>query len=227
MGTTRSSLYTTGMNTRSRGRPRSDPNRDLRTELLAISRQLLEEGGPAALSMREVARRAGCTHQAPYHHFENREAILAALVIAGFRELGARMQSVLARPLQVADTRAMLIACGDAYVNFALSQPGVFRIMFRADMCNPASFPEVRQTAESAFGQLQQLSAHVAGERDAGVLSTLLWAHVHGLACLLVDGPLAEIVADERAREAHLQAVSEHFADGILAMTGGQTRSGA
>lgn len=222
MGTTCSSLYTIGMNTKARGRPRSDPNRDLRTDLLAISRQLLEEGGPAALSMREVARRAGCTHQAPYHYFENREAILAALVMEGFRELGARMQAALTQIPKAGDMRAMLIACGDAYVNFALSQPGVFRIMFRADMCNPASFPEVRQTAESAFGQLQQLSAHVAGERDAGVLSTLLWAHVHGLACLLVDGPLAEIVADDRAREAHLQAVSEHFADGVLAVMQGR-----
>ena len=54
--------------------------RDLRSELLRTSRELLDESGPSALSMREVARRAGCTHQAPYHYFTNREAILAALV---------------------------------------------------------------------------------------------------------------------------------------------------
>ena len=54
--------------------------RDLRSELLRTSRELLDEAGPSALSMREVARRAGCTHQAPYHYFANREAILAALV---------------------------------------------------------------------------------------------------------------------------------------------------
>ena len=54
--------------------------RDLRSELLRTSRQLLDEFGPSALSMREVARRAGCTHQAPYRYFANREAILAALV---------------------------------------------------------------------------------------------------------------------------------------------------
>ena len=52
--------------------------RDLRSELLRTSRELLDEAGPSALSMREVARRAGCTHQAPYHYFANREAILAA-----------------------------------------------------------------------------------------------------------------------------------------------------
>ena len=62
-------------------------SRDLRAELLRTSRRLLDESGPSALSMREVARRAGCTHQAPYHYFANRETILAALVREGFDEL--------------------------------------------------------------------------------------------------------------------------------------------
>ena len=65
--------------------------RDLRSELLRTSRELLDEAGPSALSMREVARRAGCTHQAPYHYFANREAILAALVCEGFDELADRL----------------------------------------------------------------------------------------------------------------------------------------
>jgi AcrR family transcriptional regulator len=64
------------MTTRKRGRPKADADRDLRGELLRTSRLLLDEGGVAALSMREVARRAGCTHQAPYHYFEDRESIL-------------------------------------------------------------------------------------------------------------------------------------------------------
>ena len=67
--------------------------RDLRAELLRTSRELLDQSGPGALSMREVARRAGCTHQAPYHYFANREAILAALVHEGFDELADRLAS--------------------------------------------------------------------------------------------------------------------------------------
>lgn len=213
-------FYTTSMNARTRGRPRTDPGRDLRSELLAISRQLLEEGGAAALSMREVARRAGCTHQAPYHHFENREAILAELVAEGFRALSARMEAALAQAGDSADRRALLIGCGNAYVDFALSQPGVFRIMFRPDMCNQAKFPEVRQMADAAFARLQALSAQIAGGQEDPLLATLLWAHVHGLASLLIDGPLLETLPDAQEREAHLRALGERFADGVLAVAG-------
>ena len=62
---------------KSLGRPRADAARDLRSELLQTSRQLLDEGGSGALSLREVARRSGCTHQAPYHYFADRETLLA------------------------------------------------------------------------------------------------------------------------------------------------------
>ena len=80
------------MTTRAPGRPRTSETRDLRENLLRTSRELLDKSGPTALSMREVARRAGCTHQAPYHYFTNREAILAALVEAGFDELANRLR---------------------------------------------------------------------------------------------------------------------------------------
>ena len=81
-------------------------SRDLRAELLRTSRKLLDESGPSALSMREVARRAGCTHQAPYHYFANREAILAALVREGFDELADRLASAR-EGLEGMDRRAM------------------------------------------------------------------------------------------------------------------------
>src|SRR5271169_43533 len=65
--------------------------RDLRQDILDTARTLLDEQGVAALSMREVARRAGVTHQAPYHHFGDRESILAELVTHGFEELAQRL----------------------------------------------------------------------------------------------------------------------------------------
>lgn len=127
--------------------------RDLRSELLQTSRQLLDESGPSALSMREVARRAGCTHQAPYHYFANREAILAALVCEGFDEL-ADMLAAAHEGLGNADLHAILVASGNAYVEFALRHPGVFRVMFRPDVCDPERFPEVVQAGERARHEL-------------------------------------------------------------------------
>ena len=200
------------MNTKNLGRPRSNPARDLRRDLLVTSRALLDEGGPGALSLREVARRAGCTHQAPYHYFEDRESILAALVAEGFDDLAQRLRA--ANELAGAEgVRAALEASGAAYVDFALSRAGVFRIMFRPDVCNPARFPDVQQAGARSRAELTRLADIVHGEKATPALATLLWAHVHGLACLLVDGPLAHQFPSEALRSEHLREVGRQFAD--------------
>lgn len=164
--------------------------RDLRAELLQTSRELLDEGGPSALSMREVARRARCTHQAPYHHFANREAILAALVCEGFEELAERLCAVH-DGLEVHGLLATLNASGDTYIEFALRNPGVFRVMFRPDMCAPERFPDVVRASTRARGELARLASMVAGRGEAAPeIEASIWAFVHGLASLLLDGPL-------------------------------------
>ena len=164
--------------------------RDLRSELLRTSRELLDEAGPSALSMREVARRAGCTHQAPYHYFANREAILAALVCEGFDEL-ADMLAAAHEGLGSADLHAILVASGNAYVEFALRHPGVFRVMFRPDVCDPERFPEVVQAGDRARRELARLAKAVMGDGVQVEAEVLIWSGVHGLASLLLDGPLA------------------------------------
>ena len=164
--------------------------RDLRSELLRTSRELLDEAGPSALSMREVACRAGCTHQAPYHYFANREAILAALVCEGFDELADRL-AVAHEGLGDADLHAVLVASGNAYVEFALRHPGVFRVMFRPDVCDPERFPEVVQAGQRARRELARLAKAVMGDGAQVEAEVLIWSGVHGLASLLLDGPLA------------------------------------
>ena len=173
--------------------------RDLRSELLRTSRELLDESGPGALSMREVARRAGCTHQAPYHYFANREAILAALVREGFDEL-ADMLAAAHEGLGNADLHAILVASGNAYVEFALRHPGVFRVMFRLDVCDPERFPEVVQASERAHNELARLARYVAGGDTPLETEVLFWSGVHGLASLLLDGPLSGVFSSVQER---------------------------
>ena len=176
---------------RAPGRPRKSRTRDLREDLLRISRELLDEGGPDALSMREVARRAGCTHQAPYHYFANREAILAALVEAGFDELANRLRE--AHDLvESEDIGTVAEASGNAYVEFALINPGVFRIMFRRGMCDPAKFPGIQVASRRTYDELGRLARIHFGERAIREHETALWASVHGLAVLLLDGLMAD-----------------------------------
>lgn len=206
------------MRTKTLGRPKADPSRDLRRELLLTSRQLLDEGGPAALSMREVARRAACTHQAPYHYFENRETIIASLVADGFDALALCLKE--ANDLSTTQgVRAVLVASAAAYVNFALDQPGVFRIMFRPEVCDPARFSTVQASGARARDELDRLSGIVHGENahaTMATMATILWAHVHGLACLLLDGPLGSQFDSNEERTQYLQTLGEKFADLVV-----------
>jgi AcrR family transcriptional regulator len=183
---------------------------DLRHRILEAAADLLREEGLAALSMREVARRAGVTHQAPYHHFADREAILAELVSGGFAMLADR----LARANEGAarhGARRVLYDAGHAYVDFALEQPGRFRIMFRPELCDPARFPAAAEAGDRAHAELMRMVSLVHGAPDEA-LATLHWSQVHGLASLMVDGGLADKMPSASARRAHVDAVLQAYA---------------
>src|SRR5262245_23788463 len=100
---------------------------DLRRALLDAALEILAEGGAAGLTLREVARRAGVTHAAPYRHFEDKAALLAAVAEEGFRAVYAEM---LARSERVKDPVERLYQIGAAYVLFAVTHPAHFRVMF-------------------------------------------------------------------------------------------------
>ena len=182
---------------------------DLRQRILETARALLDEQGAAALSLREVARRAGVTHQAPYHHFADRESILAELVTQGFEELERRLARAHAGRGGVQDT---LAASGMAYVGFALDHPGVFRIMFRADLCDTARFPQAQAAGERAHAELMHLVRLVHGGVDDPGLAAMHWAQVHGLASLLVDGPLGQHLPGQPERLAFAREATALYA---------------
>jgi transcriptional regulator, tetR family len=185
----------------------------LRETILRISRDLLNEGGPSSLSMREVARRAGCTHQAPYHHFQGREAILVALVEEGYRDL----ERALREARETSEGRApqdATRAAGHAYLASALANPGVFRIMFRSDMYDAGAHSGLRAASLAARTQLRSLAALAYGTDDPRAEVTL-WAYVHGLATLVLDGPPALGAAQEAQRFAHDVIEAPYFIDGV------------
>lgn len=197
----------------------------LRQRILDTSRALLDEQGAAAISLREVARRAGVTHQAPYHHFADRESILAELVAQGFDELARRLAGARKAGQSA---QQCLVASGQAYVAFALDQPGVFRIMFRQDLCDTARFPAAAQAGARAHAELTRMvqAAHApgTGEPTAEMLANLHWAQVHGLACLLLDGPLGLSLPTPGLRQRHVRAALEVFATRMLQMAASENR---
>lgn len=199
-----------------RGRPKRSHHADLRHALLETSRVLLDQVGPADLSIREVARRAGCTHQAPYHYFKDREALISALVCEGFEQLASAMRAVNdSADLHPVETT--LIQSGNAYVTFAIRNPGLFRIMFRPDFCNPERHLEVSDAGRCTYLELQRLNQLVFKQRATEATATLLWAHIHGLSCLMVDGPFSTLNPAEQ--EMLFDQVSQAFVARMLSET--------
>lgn len=188
---------------------------DLRARILRASVELLEQEGVAGLSLREVARRAGVSHQAPYHHFADRAAILGAIAEEGFRLLRDRFVAARERPAKSAFAR--LEHAGVAYVEFALEHPAHFRVMFRPELVDPATVPAAKQAGDDAFGELKKLVAMCADEGlDVGesreAVAATAWSVAHGLACLILDGPLAHVLPEEsKARGQTVRAVMRIF----------------
>src|SRR4051794_27635084 len=105
---------------------------DLQRALVDAAVALLAEGGAAAVTLREVARRAGVTHAAPYRHFADKAALLAAVAEEGFRALHDAVARAGAEAPD--DPLARLAASGQAYLRFAMSHPAHYRVMFGPDV---------------------------------------------------------------------------------------------
>ncbi|MFH8883538.1 TetR/AcrR family transcriptional regulator [Streptomyces californicus] len=174
-------------------RPNTYHHGDLRAACLRAARELLEEDGSAALSLRAVARRAGVSATAPYRHYSDREALVSAVAAEGYRELAEH----LARAHPAPSTPDELAAVAVAYVRFALEHPALFRAMF-AEPCDPTSEERVAAT-EAISAYVRTIVGAAFPGVDAEALSTTVWALVHGLAFLHLDGKLdsssPEIVA--------------------------------
>jgi AcrR family transcriptional regulator len=162
---------------------------DLHRTVLDASIALIEERGLAKLSLREVARRAGVSHQAPYHHFGSREGLLAALVLEGFEGLSRACDAVP----QTSDPAADLAALGQAYITYATSRSGYFRLMFRPDIVHPSDHPQIAQSATQSRAALARVlrrcqDAGLATDLPEDALLQLAWSAVHGAAVLALDG---------------------------------------
>src|SRR5215469_18030268 len=121
-------------------------HRDLRQALIRSALEILSETGVAGLSLRAAARRARVSAMAPYRHFADKEALLAAVAEYGFRELAAQLTKATAA---AADPRAGLAALGVAYVLFAREQPSLFKLMFGPTIEKKSGHPDLDEAAVS------------------------------------------------------------------------------
>jgi AcrR family transcriptional regulator len=168
---------------------------DLRNALLLAGTEILVEEGLGGLDLRKVARRAGVSHNAPYRHFADKEALLVAIAQTGFEELAERIRSSLDNAPE--NSLARLEAIGLAYINFALEKPAHLREMFSGLTIRRIEYPELYAISKQSFilllGVLQDGQAR--SEIVAGILedqAVTLLSLIHGLAMLLIEDQIPE-----------------------------------
>lgn len=168
---------------------------DLRGALSDAVRAYVEEsGGTGHLTLREAARRAGVSHSAPYRHFPDKQALLAAVATEGFAALSRALRDARAG---VEDDEQRFVRTGLTYLRFARENRGYLGVMFGPDIAKSHT-RDLQRNANEAFTVLQEMAAD-AGVRvgaEARRIGTVIWSFVHGLATLTVYNQLPSSVAE-------------------------------
>lgn len=190
---------------------------DLRQALVTAGLEILAQEGAGALNLREVARRAGVSHAAPYRHFVDKQALIAAIAEDGFRQLEANLRKALANAGPSPAEKLTRIA--QAYVRFALRYPDHFRVMF-SRLREISIYPTLDVIAKASFlvlvevvqaGQAARAFVPEAPERVA----EKLWAMLHGHTVLLMDQQLFSFL--ERPTLTHADELTAEFVELMLA----------
>jgi AcrR family transcriptional regulator len=186
---------------------------DLRQTLIDGALDLLHNQGIEPLTLRGVARRCGVTQAAPYHHFKDKAALLAAVAEQGFSYLFHSMQGAARKQRSPRDR---LEALGRAYVKFAVTNRAHFMVMFSPSLGDNWKTSPLKEVSVATFELLVDAVKHVLPPKshlDPTDAALLGWSSMHGLAQLWLDGPIARLgLADKRSPDklahviAHLSA---------------------
>ncbi len=203
-------------------KPENYHHGNLRRALIEAAQALAVEVGVDAFTLREVARRAGVSHAAPYHHFSDKSALVRALAIEAFQALTAELFQA---SQSSTDPLESFQAVGVAYVRFAFSHASEFKFMFRKDLC----LPDDTQPDDLEVVSLKSYQVLVDGieacqragqipPEDTQLLALTAWSTVHGLVSLLLDAPVN--VADTLDQAEHVaKAVTRILSHGLMTRT--------
>jgi AcrR family transcriptional regulator len=181
---------------------------DLRRALIETALAMVTEEGTWKFTLREVARRAGVSHAAPYNHFADKSALLAEVAALGFQALRRELEEAARRPRS---SRQVLIGIAVAYARFGVGHPGHYRLMFGPELAEEERYPVLQQASDATFAALTTAleRGQAAQEvRPGSVRDQALaaWSLVHGLTTLLIDQRLSSlgVSTSEAERQARL-----------------------
>jgi len=192
--------------------PRPYHHGDLRRALVEAARRILESDGPSALSLRAVAREAGVSPAAPYHHFKDKGELLDAVALVGWDMLGDAMNA----SKEVApDVPSQITEIGVAYVRFAQQHPALYRVMYDCSR-DRDSLPEgMKDDVDSAYCLVRETYKRAAGpdvaELDVELATIAAWCAAHGLAEMSGFQQFAPLKEGLGGEEGFLRAVLSHL----------------
>lgn len=183
---------------------------NVRADLIKAALKVLKKEGVSAVTLTGLAQAIGVSTPAVYNHFRNKEALLAAVAVAGYRRLIAREKVALSGASPEGRLRAVAVA----YLRFALAEPNLYRLMFRREIENRSLYPELIEAEDEAFalaGRILEPMIDPTRRPQDYPRAFLPWATLHGIAMLMSDRQVA--FRDDRELEAiAAMAVEAHLA---------------
>lgn len=186
---------------------------DLRQSLLTAAAQMINEQGPDSLSMRKLADRVGVSRTALYHHFEGKQALLCAVAEDGFQRQRHCLQAVM-KSSKGLPARAMLEQYIKSYIDFAVSNPASYDLMFGRQIWKASGASDaLTDVAKRAFKNYVDTIAYwqqqgvIAAEGEPLRFAQVSWGTLHGLSRLMIDG----IYIDQLPQQATIDTVVDLF----------------
>jgi AcrR family transcriptional regulator len=191
---------------------------DLRRALIEAALTMLSEEGAWTFTLREVARRAGVSHAAPYNHFSDKAALLAEVAAMGFQALRERMAA--ASRAHPRSARQALLGIAAAYVRFGVEQPAHYRLMFGAELAEKERHPNLNAAADATFAELTSAleRGQASGEIRSGPVheqALAAWSLVHGLTTLFIDQRLSFLGVSGAEAERHARSAATALSSGL------------
>lgn len=172
---------------------------DLKNALIKAGVEILAKEGVSALSLRKVAQRAGVSHSAPYAHFTDKQALIAAISTEGFTQLYLQLVEAVSR--HEGDSKKQLIEAVQVYVRFAMENSDTFKIMFSGILEQEKNYPAFVEVSRKTFELVLQIvkacqEIGLLKSTDPGMMAVAVWGQVHGIVLLALEGQFSHTVLD-------------------------------
>ena len=191
---------------------------DLKNALIKTGVEMLSKEGTGALSLRKVAERAGVSHSAPYSHFSDKQALIAAISTEGFKQLYTELDTAIAAHPD--DPKLQLQESAWAYVLFAMNNMDTFKIMFSGVLEKEKEYPDFVAISQKTFDHVIDIvrACQAAGILRAAppeLMAIAVWGQVHGITSLLLEGQISHVVLDQFEPRALVLFALDQFLSGV------------